>query len=254
MKGFADSVSWYNVGQTIAGIITSLIGLIVSWMGIRLHMMVKRLKKGKSDFTLPLDVTHKKDMEITIVLDRALREFNAMRAYLAKFHNGERFTDGSEIIKKSRTNERVRRGIAYQAERFQNMLVASVPEEMKLVLEEGPGWRIVDDLGESKFKWLMETGGVTAVARVAVRCGGGLVGFLGLDFDCAPSELDATKEQIARLIDYAQEISLILSDFSDPNVRYEESNRFRVMLCARDNCENRVPLRFTADKAQVALC
>ena len=76
-----------------------------------------------------------------------------------------------------------RPGSTYEAERFRAVLISTLPEEMDLVRENGPSYRLVADLPLGKFRWYCEQGGAKAIARVVVRRGMDIVGFVGADFD-----------------------------------------------------------------------
>lgn len=133
------------------------------------------------------------DIEINVRLDRAMNALGAQRVYLAKYHNGDHYIDGSEIIKISRSHERVRPGVSYQADQFQGRLVSTIVEEVDLVIEAGPSWKKVEDIPEGRFRWLCEQGGVAAIARCKVIVYDRIIGYVGADFGNAlkPANIDA---------------------------------------------------------------
>lgn len=141
------------------------------------------------------------DLRITEELGHLRAATGATRAYLSRFHNGEYFSGDKKLLKKTRTHEAVRDGVAYQAEHFRGMLISTVADEMALIVEDGPSFRPVRELPASKFKWLCVAGGAAAVARVKVCKGGECVGFLGLDFDS-----EREPKNIGLLVEYAGRI------------------------------------------------
>lgn len=161
---------------------------------------------------VPLQVGHRGDIEIHVVLDRLRYELDAQRVYLSKYHNGDRYIDGSDIIRKSRTHERVRPGVSYQTEDYRGVLVSSLAEETMLVIEEGPTFTWVRNISESKFRWLCEVGGVVAVARCAVLSkDGSITGFVGVDFD---GDIKEKPANIERLCEAAHQIAVILNQYN----------------------------------------
>lgn len=125
------------------------------------------------------------DLEIYGKLTRLRDKWNCQRVYFAKFHNGEHYVDDSEILRYSRTHEATREGVTYERDRLERILISWVPEEMELVQEEGPSYRLASSFPDnSHFRWLLRTGGVKAVARCKViDHKKHIIGFVGADFD-----------------------------------------------------------------------
>ena len=129
---------------------------------------------------------------------------SCIRVYVAKFHNGEYFDDDSSVYKYTRTYEHVRAPYSYEAREFEKMLISRVPEEMKLILEEGPSYTLVSDIPRGLFRWLCEDrGGVKAVARCAIYKGKRRIGFIGADFywpdGDEPSPIPVNINEVCRL-------------------------------------------------------
>lgn len=140
-----------------------------------------------------IEKTQTLDIEVNVRLNGARELLGAQRVYFAKYHNGDHYIDGSEIIKISRSHERVRPGTSYQADQFQGRLVSTIVEEVALVIEAGPSWRLVSDVPEGRFRWICEQGGVVAVARCKVVVYNRIIGYVGADFDTPlkPEAIDA---------------------------------------------------------------
>lgn len=139
----------------------------------------------KAGLAIPHDrveETHVRDLRIQDLLTELRIALKAKRASLAKIHNGEKYVDGSDLLKVSRTHESVEYGTSYQAETIRNVLVSTVPEEFVLVMEDGPSFRSVSELPPGRFRYFCEMGGVFAVSRMAIRRGKDVIGYLGVDF------------------------------------------------------------------------
>lgn len=133
---------------------------------------------------------------------------SCMRAYNTKYHNGEEFDDGTPMRRKSRTYEALRPGVTPQRDNFKGLLTSELPDELKLVLDDGPSYTLIRDLKPTKFRALCEEGGGRAVARCAIRKYGKVVGFVGADFD---GDCDTPPANINELCLLAERIGSILS-------------------------------------------
>lgn len=183
-----------NLGATFAALIVALITYGV--VELRGRLEAKKVAAKKQQKLQSLALAYDQDLAIHVMLDECLRKFGAQRAYLSRLHNGDAFLGNEEILKKSRTHERVRPGTSYQAEVYRGMLTSSVPDEMRLIQQEGSGWTVVADLDPSKFRWLCDQAGATAVARAAVKRDNRIIGFIGLDFDAKEPVKPANIEDI----------------------------------------------------------
>lgn len=162
----------------------------------------------------PLDDLTVADNTIVDLLERVGRDLSAQRVYYSRIHNGDTYDPedpdkpGASIWRKTRTHEWVRAGVAYQSEEFRGMVISSIPEEMELVRVDGPAWTRVADVRPSKFRWLMERGGVKSVARCAVhKTPRRIVGFVGADWDV---DMDCAPAGVVRLCECAAVIAQIL--------------------------------------------
>lgn len=163
--------------------------------------------KKKKHFTASIQESRVSDFRIHELLSEIRFIFRAQRAYLVKFHNGEHYVDGSEILKMSRTHEVVSPGVSYQQTDFQGILTSRCPQQIELAVREGPGYVQTDDLPDgSRFKGMKLAGGVKACASCAVVRRGNLIGFIGLDFDN-----EERPENIEDLCDYAGKIENLLA-------------------------------------------
>lgn len=192
--GAADGNVWMYVVQGIT--LAVLIWLTGVLKDVR--------EKVKRRIPKPVDVEedHWRNQQIQEkITSLRLNLRGAIRTYFSRFHNGEHYVEGSELLKKTRTHESVGEGMKYQAEEYKGMLVSTVPEEMELVRQKGPSFRPVREIAWSKFKWLCEIGGVHAVARCAVYRAGKTVGFVGVDFNSeeCPENINAVCECAGRI-------------------------------------------------------
>jgi hypothetical protein len=180
---------------------------VASYVAFRIsHWQAERTKSKPHT---PVIESHSTDLIIRDLLTECRVILGASRVYLHKFSNGDKYIDGSDVIKTSRTHESVDQGVSYEASRFQNMLISTIPDAMEMVIEEGPSFRAVDDLPEGKFKWLCMNCNVIGVARCAIRKGDSLVGYIGADFQHAQKP-----EAIERLCEFGGRINSVLEEAS----------------------------------------
>jgi hypothetical protein len=120
------------------------------------------------------------DIDINIVLDRLIQA-GAIHAFLSRIHNGD--TDIA-MRKKTRTHERTANGFMPQLTDYRAIPLSRVTEEIALVLDTGVTWHCVPELPECTFKSLCIDGGAGngTVARIAVKRGKEVIGFVGADF------------------------------------------------------------------------
>lgn len=215
----AASELWTQLGNAVGPII---VGLVIAAAAEFRGWWDKR-KARSTPVSPPIEATFEWDVRIHDQLERcriALDPPNGVaRAYVSQFHNGEYYDSSNHMQKKTRTHEVVREGLAYQEEQFKGALCSTMVDEMGLVIEDGPAFRLVRDLPKGKFKWLCQRGGVTAVARCAIRNSKRqIIAFIGVDYDwdfneelagggprrlCPPANIDL-------LCDYAGQIEQLL--------------------------------------------
>src|SRR6185437_13121988 len=146
--------NWYSFGRDVAGplIYGAAAWFIVMWQG-------HRAEKLRSRPHTPVIQSHHTDLIVRDLLTECRVVLCAMRVAWAKFSNGDKFLDGSDIIKSSWTHESAESSAAYRGSNWAGILNSSVPEMMEMVLETGPSFRKVDDLPQGAFKWkCMEDG------------------------------------------------------------------------------------------------
>jgi hypothetical protein len=156
-----------------------------------------------------IKITAEKNDRIQEILLELRFNLRADRAYLGMFHNGSKYIEGSEILKMSRTNESVAPGISFEAQNYQNTLISLIPDEIKLITDDGPSFTLVSSLSDGKFKRMCETRGIKAVARCAIRTGKDIIGFIGIDYN-RELELPVNIEELCR---YAGILEQVLTDF-----------------------------------------
>lgn len=145
------------------------------------------------------------DVKVHDLLVELRIKLGATRTYITKFHNGEKFIDGDELVKKSRTHIAAKAGVSLQTEMFQNVLVSTMLDELKLVLDSGPSFTTVASLKPGRFRWMCMESGAVAIARFGIKKDGFLVGFLGADFDT-----DTPPPNIDLLCEYAGRVNTLL--------------------------------------------
>lgn len=155
-----------------------------------------------------INISAEKNEKIQEKLTELRITLNADRTYLSMFHNGFKYVDGSEVLKKSRTNESVAEGITFEAEKYRNLMISHMNEEMILV-EKGPIYSLASDLPDSKFKRMLVSSRIKAVARCPVKKNNDIIGFLGTDFMSLP----ITPPNLDELSKYAGIIEQILSTY-----------------------------------------
>ncbi len=136
---------------------------------------------------------------------------HAQRCHLCQYHNGQRYVSGSKLVKQSMTHEWTADNFRGVARQHQDTLITWVPEECKLVEENGPSFRFTKDLPVGTFRRILEAEGVCAIARCAVYYHGEVVGFIGVDFLECPETIPA---RISELPVFAARIERELSEES----------------------------------------
>ena len=149
---------------------------------------------------------HGPDLRINAALDEALFVTGANRVYVSQYRNGVMLESGNPLMKKVRTHERMRSGYAGQVSEYKTVALSRVPEEFTLVRADGPQFTAVHALPAGEFRSMCESEGIIAVARVAIRRGPNIVGFLGADYGT-----DERPENIAELEKQAGIICLELA-------------------------------------------
>lgn len=167
--------------DAVAGVFFLALTAFFVWVRKLIKSLINRIE-SKSPST-PIRITVKQDIEINVLLDRLRRDLSAQRVHVTRFSNGDHFIGGGSIIRLIRTHERVKPGVSFQTENFRGMVLNSVVNEVKLVLDEGPSFTLVSALPDCKFRQLCEDGATVAIARCAIFRDGQPVGFVGADFD-----------------------------------------------------------------------
>jgi hypothetical protein len=181
--------------------------LVAAATGLVLWLREKLVKKTRRLFDIRISAD-KNDKIQDLLLEVRFR-LEADRSYLTMIHNGDRYTEGSEILKASRTNESVAQGVSMEAQHYQNVLLSLIPDEMRLVIESGPSFVKTVDLADGKFKRMLESRGIKCVARCAIRRGKDIIGYIGLDYS---RDIDPPPH-IDDLCKYAGILEQILSEY-----------------------------------------
>jgi hypothetical protein len=173
------AASWQQqVGDSVAQIVLYAIVAVVTYASTWLAN--RRSRAGMIKVHRQLHLELRDDVDINVVLGVTRHQLGAIRCFLSRFHNG----DDLGARKKTRTHEQTLPHIRHQGEEFRGMPISRVPQEIELVVDDGVGWKVVKELPECRFKELCEEGGSGdgALARVAVKVGKEVVGFVGADF------------------------------------------------------------------------
>lgn len=142
----------------------------------------KYIHKYKNDHDL--DATSQKNIKIYGILSEMLNEFNATRAYLSMFHNGDTYIDGSAIFKISRTNEACRPGVSSEYQTSINVLVSTIHEIISCIGDDNFGIINISKLThDSRLKQIMISQGATSSAICLVGTKKKPICIVGLDFD-----------------------------------------------------------------------
>lgn len=171
---FADSFS-RALGTAVIAVGT--------WAASQGYSKWQRRKDERNRSLKMLAKDHEIDVQVRIQLEILREKIGAIRTYVGKFHNGERFVDESHIQKLTRTHEAVAPGTTYTAEFYQSVLVSTVPEEVKLIRAEGESFTLVSKLHEGRFRFECERSRVAAIVRCAIKHGPDITGYIGADFD-----------------------------------------------------------------------
>lgn len=172
-----------------------------------IEIAIAQWKKRRSQVSVEdqIDLDHGVDL----LLAELGAKMQASRTFVTRIHNGTYYIDGSEILKKSRTHEWTDAGVARVSVRYQNILTSHVPDEMKLVVSDGPGFSQVGSMPDSMFKRMLIGDGAESVARAAIRRNGKVVGFVGCDWN----ETTQPPENIDKMAEYAGRIERVMGDF-----------------------------------------
>ncbi len=198
-KDLFQTIGTYVVGPVLLGASTYAI--------IKASEFWKSKKKKYS-----IKLTAEKNARIQEILTEIRIRFMGDRAYLSMFHNGDKYINGSEILKVSRTNESVSQGVSLEAHYYQDIHISLIPEEMELVADPAVSFVKTHELQDGKFRRMLISRGVKAVARAAIRQKDDIIGFLGIDFVDDDIEKPVDIDELANY--YAGIVEQILSSYS----------------------------------------
>ncbi len=199
LKDIFQNIGTFVLGPAILGATTYLIYKFNEW---------KSSQKKKYSIRL----TAEKNAKIQEILTEIRLKFGGDRAYLSMFHNGDKYINGSEILKVSRTNESAAPGVSLEAHYYQDIHISLIPEEMKLVTDPEVSFIKTSDLADGKFRRMLISRGVKAVARASVRQNNDIIGFLGIDFTDDDIQKPVNIDDLANY--YSGIIEQILSSYS----------------------------------------
>lgn len=188
-------------------IATALVALAV-YVGMDLWRLW-RSRSAHAPTRYELDAISHRDKRIYVLLAELGTKLGADRAYLTRYANGEQYADGTDMFRKQRTHEWVRVGVSHYWDP-QDGDVSRMPEEIRLVLDNGPSFTVVSAMDDGPFKRLMNAMQIRAVGRCAVKKGVRVVAFVGVDF----LHREREPENMHELVLYANRIEQVM--FSTP--------------------------------------
>lgn len=192
MKEFLYNFGYYVLAPVLTGICVYLMHRYEEW---------KKCKKKYS-----LETLSKKNQDIHSLLTELRVKLNADRAYLSQFHNGNKFVNKSDILKKTRTNESVRAGVSYEASKYHEIHTSLLSDEMEFIESPEPIFLITNNLEEGRFKRLLLDGGAKSVGRFKVSSGNDIIGFIGVDFCDSEGKPKNFEEEMNTYSGYIEQI------------------------------------------------
>lgn len=171
-----------NLGVVLAAFFATLAAFIFE----RLTSMIRSRRLSIYD----LKREQQLHAQVNQVLVELLVKLDADRVYVAQFHNGDAFLGKMADIKKSRTFERARPGVSFAADRFQNLRLSIMEDEVEMIECETPTITYINKLKDTKYRRMMEMDGVYCTVHMSLKIGSQILGFLGIDFnDCELKEV-----------------------------------------------------------------
>jgi hypothetical protein len=123
----------------------------------------------------------RKNVELLKVLSELLGKTNTSQSYLSLFHNGDKFMDGSPIIKLSRMCEVCAPGIKSAEDKFQSIPVSTIAWRINLLLDNKAHVYNVDEVSNGRYKNMLVSEGIQVRAEILIKKNSDIIGILGLD-------------------------------------------------------------------------
>jgi len=143
----------------------------------------------------------------------ALREaMGADRAYVFLFHNGDRYTNGNDILRMSCAHESVNAGVSHEQKNAQGVLLSTVPEAIRFLVDRTRDdtsvfFTLSQDVPASYYRSVLESYGVSAVAKYPLYKANNIVGFVGADYN----SVDVDMQKVQALADRAPQLELVVN-------------------------------------------
>ena len=167
--------------------------LVVGMALFAVYKLKDYVQKKRRYKSLKLNI--KKNIRIQELLSELRIITGASRTYVSMFHNGNKYINGSPIIKFSRTHETVGPGVSHESTIYQDVLASILMNQdmFGLIDTKEPIVKEVKSLSNSQFKNMLASQGVETFITFPIISVGELVGFLGLDYlarDTHKADLD----------------------------------------------------------------
>ena len=125
---------------------------------------------------------NEKNITINQILSEFLVTSNASRVYLSMFHNGDKYIDGSPIIKFTRISEVCAPGISHETQYYKDVPASFITEIIKELEKDAPEIIVVEGMDASSYKMKLINEGVVYTMVCPVVINKSIVGMVGLDF------------------------------------------------------------------------
>jgi len=184
---------WNNLGQIMSGVLVGLAALMFS----RAKQWIKKKSIGSSVMD---------SLNIKLILAEIRAYYDADRAKLYQFHNGEFYTSGGSIQKLSLTHFVMARGVSVDTENQQNIPIGYIAPTTDLVLKNAHLFIPASDMSEnSYFKGILRHGGARcALIRGIFNSKKDMIGLLVITWF---EEMTMTAEQLDMSVEFGTQLS-----------------------------------------------
>ena len=148
------------------------------------------------------------DILIQKALIRTLKNYNADRAYIFRFHNGVTYYNGTHKNKFSCDYEVVKPGVSAQAQALQDIPVTLFPTFIREVNNNRMMYEDINDIENLRVQETLAQQGIKGLLVVPYRRNGNLFAMIGIDYVTSTEGLEVLdKKEFQRL---AQQIGEML--------------------------------------------
>ena len=147
-------------------------------------------------------------------LQDLMMQANADRAYIFRFHNGDKYYNGTHKNKFSCDYEVVRKGVARQAERLQDIPVTLYPKFIQSVINETMIYPDINEIDDIVTRSALTEQGIKGIAVAPYFRDGHLFAMIGIDYTHEPTEEELkdfdSNQQMGRFREITNQIGKIL--------------------------------------------